>query len=651
MRKRIAAFLLVLVGCTSSQQNPGEVNSERTAVMSTVALPNAAGSTIAGTVTLGGSPLPGATITITGAIQGSRTVVSDSNGTYHFALLPAGTYLVKVEMESMQTATRSVVVPSQALISLASELRVASVAEAITVTASSPAVIATGEISFNAPKFGAHGGGAYTPRSKPASAPPPAAVTPAPAPPSTLMTAELQSPSPSYATFEEHAFARTADAATTTFAIDVDRASYTNVRRMLTAGRMPPRDAVRIEEMVNYFTYRYPQPTDGRPFSVTTEVAGCPWNLAHRIVRIGIQGRQTEEWKMAANNLVFLLDVSGSMQPPARLPLIKSGLRVLIDRLRPQDTVAIVTYAGAAGLALPRTSGADKQIILAALDRLQSGGSTAGGEGIELAYEIAQENFIEGGNNRVILATDGDFNVGITNEKGLEALITEKREHGVFLTVIGVGDDNYQDAKMEILADKGNGMYAYLDKLDEARKVFATELTGTLVTIAKDVKVQLEFDPSRVAEYRQIGYENRALANRDFADDTKDAGDLGAGHSVTALYEIVPATAAPGPIGALRLRYKEPLGTTSSLIETAIHDDGTSAYAASPDMQFALAVAELGMLLRESPYRGTATYADVLALARAARGEDLDGYREELIQLTETSRGLSPEAPPAIAGR
>jgi Ca-activated chloride channel family protein len=625
MRKRIAAFFFVLfaIGCSS----------QSTKVMSTVALPNAAGSTISGTVWLAGNPLPGATVTLTGPIQGSRTAVTGPDGMYHFALLPAGSYALRVEMESFQTITRRVTIASQVSVALSTELKLASVAEAITVTAEAPSIIAGGSIGF--------------------SGPPPMSQLPT----SRAFTAPVnrQAPEPQssarYATIEEHKFSKTADTATTTFAIDVDRASYTNVRRMLSAGTMPPPNAVRIEEMINYFTYHYPQPADARPFSVTTEVAGCPWDLTHRILRIGIQGKNTDEWQMAPNNLVFLLDVSGSMQPPQRLPLIKSGLRILIDRLRAQDKVSIVTYAGAAGLALPPTSGADKATIVAALDRLEAGGSTAGGAGIELAYKVAQDNFIQGGNNRVILATDGDFNVGVSSEKELEELITEKREHGVFLTAIGVGDDNYQDAKMELLADKGNGMYAYLDKLAEARKVFEKELTGTLVTIAKDVKVQLEFDPSRVAEYRQIGYEDRALANADFADDKKDAGDLGAGHSVTALYELVPAASAPGDLGTLRLRYKEPAGSTSQLIETPIHDDGKSAYAASPDMQFALAVAEWGMLLRKSSYRGSATYADVLALARAARGEDLEGYREELIQLTDTARGLSGEAPPAVAGK
>ena len=394
--------------------------------------------------------------------------------------------------------------------------------------------------------------------------------------------------------------------------------------------------------MINYFTYSYPQPTGPDPFGVTTEVAGCPWDTTHRLVRIGIQGRNLDEWRMAPNNLVFLLDVSGSMEPPDRLPLIKSAFRVLVDRLRAEDTVSIVVYAGAAGEVLPPTSGADKRTILDALDHLQAGGSTAGAAGIELAYKVALDNFKPNGNNRVILATDGDFNVGISSLEGLGKFIEEKRKSGVFLTTIGVGAD-YRDSVLEMLADKGDGNYSYLDTPREAEKVFKTELTGTLVTIAKDVKVQVEFDPSKVASYRQIGYENRALENKDFTDDTKDAGELGAGHSVTALYEIVPKGNVTGEIAELRLRYKEPKGETSKLIETQIIDNGTSAYAASADMQFVSAIAEFGMLLRNSPHKGTATFADVAALARAARGVDLEGYREELLQMVDTSRALSGE--------
>jgi Ca-activated chloride channel family protein len=444
-----------------------------------------------------------------------------------------------------------------------------------------------------------------------------------------------------YATIEEHAFKHAKDEPVTTFAIDVDRASYANVRRFLTAGQAPPAEAVRIEEMINYFTYHYPQPEGGVPFSITTEVAGCPWNTSHRLLRIGIQGRNLEQWKMAPNNLVFLLDTSGSMQPPQRLPLIKSAFRVLVDQLRAEDRVAIVAYAGAAGLVLPSTSGADKSTILNAIDNLQSGGSTAGGEGIELAYKTAAENLLADGNNRVILATDGDFNVGVSSLSELEKLIEEKRKSGIHLSVLGVGDDNYHDANLEALADKGNGNYAYLDSMKEAEKVFKRELTGTLVAIAKDVKVQLEFDPSLVESYRQIGYENRALANKDFDDDTKDAGELGAGHSVTALYEITPASNARGTIATVKLRYKEPKEEVSKLITAAAIDDGKSAYDASADLQFAAAVAEWGMLLRDSKHKGTSSYTDVMQLARVAHGEDLDGLREEFTRLVESARAMS----------
>ena len=445
---------------------------------------------------------------------------------------------------------------------------------------------------------------------------------------------------PQYNAIAEHAVTKTADQAVTTFSIDVDRASYANIRRFLAAGTLPPPAAVRIEEMLNYFTWRYPQPAGDAPFAITTEVAGTPWNTSSRLLRIGIQGRNLDEWKAAPNNLVFLIDTSGSMQPPNRLPLLKSAFRVLVDRLRAEDRVSIVTYAGSAGLVLPPTSGADKERILEALDRLDAGGSTAGGAGIELAYEVAQQELIRDGNNRVILATDGDFNVGVSTLAELEELIERKRKSGIFLSVIGVGDDNYQDAKMELLADKGNGNYAYLDSQREAEKVFKRELTGTLVAIAKDVKVQLEFDRSKVESYRQIGYENRALANEDFEDDSKDAGELGAGHSVTALYEIVMKPQTRGHVATVKLRYKEPAGDVSRLITATAVDEGRETFNASPDMHFAAAIAELGMLLRNSPHKGTSSYADVLQLARMARGEDLDGLREEFIRLAESARVL-----------
>jgi Ca-activated chloride channel family protein len=616
-RTTFLALLLIAFACTYNHPT----------------LPTTGNAIVTGHVVLNGQPLPGATVTITDPATGSRTAVTDAAGAYRFVNVPPGRYTVKFEMTGLSTMSRRVNVGAGAATVVANgALRSGSVAESITVAAEAPSVLDSASVGFSVP------------------APPP----PLPAKVSTVyggvaggvigVAYDAKAPEPQYATIKEHEYIEAAKEATTTFAIDVDRASYTNVRHFLTANQMPPPDAVRIEEMINYFAYSYPQPTGPDPFSVTSEVSGCPWDVTHRLVRIGIQGRNLDEWKMAPNNLVFLLDVSGSMMPPERLPLIKSAFRVLVDRLRAEDTVSIVVYAGAAGLVLPATSGADKRTILDALDHLQAGGSTAGAAGIELAYKVAKDNFKSDGNNRVILATDGDFNVGINSIDDLGNFIEEKRKSGIFLTTIGVGDDNYRDSVLELLADKGNGNYSYLDTPKEADKVFKTELTGTLVTIAKDVKVQVEFDASRVKSYRQIGYENRALANKDFADDTKDAGELGAGHSVTALYEIVPNGNANGEIAKIRLRYKEPKGETSKLLESQIVDKGTSAYAASPDMQFAAAVAEFGMLLRNSPHKGTATFADVAALARAARGADLEGYREELLRMVDTGRALSGES-------
>ena len=605
MSHRFAAFAVVLflAACTT-------VVSPRNAPL----------SAIEGIVTLESTPLPGATLRLkkeNDAIV--RTAVTSVDGKYRFDHLTPGTYRLTAEMESFATTTHEIRV-GNASVRQDIALKLASVAEAITVTAAAPAVLETTEIqaTINIPGLPASrqliSG---TPGFDNAFLAPPAAALP------------------------EHAFIATAKQSTTTFALDVDRASYTNIRRYLTASQLPPADAVRIEEMINYFPYHYPAPASDRPLSVTTEVAGCPWNVQHRLVRIGVQAKNIEQWKMAPNNLVFLLDVSGSMQPADRLPLIQQAFRLLVERLRAEDSVAIVTYAGASGLALPRTSGADKATILAAIDNLNAGGSTAGGEGIELAYKLAEQNFSKEANNRVILATDGDFNVGISDVAGLTKLIESKRDKGIFLTVLGVGDGPSDDL-MEALADHGNGFYAYLDSMAEARKVFVRELTGTLVTVAKDVKAQLSFDPSRVASYRQIGYENRALNNEDFADDKKDGGEVGSGHTVTALYEVEPTPRATnGTLGTLKIRYKEPSGEKSTEFETRIVDEGSSIYAASTDLRFAAAVAELGMLLRKSEHSGTATFEDAIALARASYNDDVDGYRDELVKLAEGARRLS----------
>lgn len=595
----LSGFLLLVISCRSVQKEPAH------------ALPLTGSAEVSGFAQAkDGSVLPGVTVTLVAADGASCTFVTDATGSYHFTSVPAGSYMLHFELAGFGRATRGVRVTPTGRINVIGTLNPAAT-ESITVTAEAPMLDVRSV------------GTSYS--------------MPAPPPPRPVEE--------HYSAITEHDFVETKNEATTTFAIDVDRASYANVRRMLSRNQLPPPDAVRLEEMVNYFTYSYPQPSNSDPFSITAEVSGCPWDPTHRLMRIGIQGRNLDEWKMAPNNLVFLLDVSGSMSPPDRLPLLQSAFRLLVDKLRAEDSVSIVVYAGQAGLVLPPTSGADKATILAALDRLHAGGSTAGGAGIELAYKIAKENFKANGNNRVILATDGDFNVGINSLKDLEPFIEEKRKSGVFLTTIGVGDENYRDSVLELLADKGNGNYSYLDSMNEAKKVFARELTGTLVTIAKDVKVQLTFDRSRVASYRQLGYEDRALANKDFEDDTKDAGELGAGHSVTALYEIVPVANAPqGEIASINLRYKEPKGETSRLVASSAIDTGTSAYAASADMQFAAAVAEFAMLLRKSPHKGTSSYADVAALARASHGADLDGTRDELLRLVETSRTLSGEA-------
>ncbi|MGZ6539767.1 MAG: vWA domain-containing protein, partial [Bacteroidia bacterium] len=446
-----------------------------------------------------------------------------------------------------------------------------------------------------------------------------------------------------------------------TFSIDVDRASYSNVRRFITQGSLPPADAVRVEEMINYFSYNYPQPEGDAPFSITTEYTECPWNKKHNLIHIGMQGKQVKLDNMPANNLVFLIDVSGSMDSPDKLPLLKSGLRLLVEQMRPQDKIAIVVYAGNAGTVLPSTSGNNKDKIIEALDNLEAGGSTAGGEGIILAYKTAKENFLTNGNNRVILATDGDFNVGVSSDGELTRMIEKKREDGIFLTVLGFGTGNIKDSKMEQLADKGNGNYAYVDNLLEAKKVLVKEMGGTLLTIAKDVKLQIEFNPSKVKGYRLVGYENRLLNNEDFNDDKKDAGELGSGHTVTAIYEIIPAGSSEeiasvdslkyqqnikstmtnsDEVMTIKFRYKEPKENTSKLISKVVLDKKTPISMASENCRFSSCVAEFGMLLRDSKFKGESNYKNIMAMAKESKGKDDEGYRAEFIKLVEMAELL-----------
>lgn len=461
----------------------------------------------------------------------------------------------------------------------------------------------------------------------------------------------------SYSAIEENVYHAVVTEPLSTFSIDVDAASYANTRRFINDNSLPPKDAIRIEEFINYFNYDYDEPTGDVPFSINTEISTCPWNTDHKLVHIGLQGKKVTLENLPPNNLVFLLDVSGSMEDYNKLPLLKKAIRLLVDEMRPEDRVSIVVYAGAAGLVLPPTSGEEKTKILEALDQLRAGGSTAGGEGITLAYEIAKKYYNKDGNNRIILATDGDFNIGASSDAEMQRLIEEKRNEGIFLTVLGFGMGNYKDSKMEVLADKGNGNYAYIDNILEAKKVLVNEVGATLLTIAKDVKIQIEFNPAKVKGYRLIGYENRLLNNEDFNDDTKDAGELGAGHSVTALYEIIPAGSdeeIPGvdelkyqdtniseealnsdEMMTVKLRYKEPDGTESKLIEHPLVDKSIALDETSNNFRFSAAVAGFGMLLRESKYKGNCNFENIYELAKASKGSDENGYRTEFITLIE----------------
>ena len=476
----------------------------------------------------------------------------------------------------------------------------------------------------------------------------------------------LQHNTEAYATVHENTFLAPTQHPLSTFSIDVDAASYSNVRRFLNQSQAPPKDAVRIEEMVNYFNYDYPQPKGEDPFSVITEISEAPWNKDHKLLHIGLQGKKIPTENLPPSNLVFLVDVSGSMNSHNKLPLLKSAFKLLTQQLRPQDKVSMVVYAGAAGVVLPPTDGSRSDLIMAALDKLQAGGSTAGGAGIKLAYKLAEENFTQDGNNRVILATDGDFNIGASSDAEMERLIENKRKSGVYLTVLGFGMGNYKDSKMEILANKGNGNYAYIDNILEAKKVLVNEFGGTLFTIAKDVKLQIEFNPTKVKAYRLLGYENRLLKDEDFNDDRKDAGELGSGHTVTALYEIIPADgqatatevrsvdalkyqkstvntqAHSSPdLMTLKLRYKKPNGIKSHLIEHVVKDHDKEIRKTSDNFRFSAAVASFGMLLRDSEFKGEAGFQLVVDLAEGAKGKDIEGYRAEFIRLVKSSQLLA----------
>jgi Ca-activated chloride channel homolog len=594
---------------------------------------------IAGTVRdPAGAVMPGVRVEVASPVlpEKVRSTMTDSNGQYRITNLPLGTYTVTFTLEGFTTQRREgVVVNSGFAAPVNATMPVGALTETITVAAAAPSVDI--QSSRRSVVFDAVGEVPVTGRIIPG----------------TPFNTEA------YDSIEDNPLKRVANEPLSTFSVDVDTASYANVRRFLSDGMMPPPGAVRIEELINYFRFDYRQPRNGEPFSITTELSECPWAPKHRLALIGIQGRQLDAREPAPRNLVFLLDVSGSMNDPDKLPLVRSAMRLLVDVLTPADRVAIVVYAGSSGLVLPSTPGSRKDVIHAAIARLEAGGSTNGAEGIRQAYQVARQNFIRKGVNRVILATDGDFNVGVTNQDELVRLIEEERASGVFLSVLGVGTGNLKDSTMEKLADKGNGNYAYLDSLHEARKVLVHEVGATLETIAKDVKIQVEFNPKAVSAYRLIGYENRVLNDEDFNDDKKDAGEIGAGHSVTALYEIVPVgvpieapsvdplryqqrpqptrAADSSELATVKIRYKAPDGDTSRLITTSLSN---RIQPMSENLGFGSAVAEFGMLLRNSKYRGTASFPALIARARAFAGKDPEGYRWEFVRLADRASDL-----------
>ena len=596
------------------------------------------GGTVQGKVVdaAGNAPVGGAQVFVEGTVIGTLT---DSGGAYSLENVPAGEQIVAVRLIGYRELRQSVTVVANrtAVLDFTLEQTALRIQDIVVtgVVEPTPQV----QLPFTVHRLSASGA------------------------PALQVYSDYNTES--YARIEENDFRLVSTSPLSTFSIDVDRASYANVRRFIQSGERPPVDAVRIEEMINYFPYEWDDVSGDHPFAVETEVWDAPWKPEHRLVRVGLRAPAVETAHLPPGNLVFLLDVSGSMASPDKLPLLRKAFALLVEQLRPNDRVAIVVYAGAAGLVLPSTAGNRRGKILEAVERLEAGGSTAGGAGIALAYEVARKHFIEDGNNRVILATDGDFNVGASSDGEMVRLIEKERESGIFLTVLGFGTGNLQDSKMEQIADHGNGNFHYVDGLLEAKKVLVEEMGGTLLTVAKDVKLQIEFNPARVAAYRLIGYENRLLDDEDFSDDTKDAGELGAGHTVTALYEVVPVglplprggvdplryqpTADPPDADAVpasafedellyvKIRYKDPDGSQSKLLAHAVPDRSDSP---SGGFRFAAAVAGFGMLLRDSPHAGRYTLDDVVGLAEEGKGADPRGYRGEFIRLVETVRDL-----------
>ena len=668
---RVAAPLLLLLTVLSVPENLNFANLGAAPVQ---------GRVVSGTVVdPAGSAVPGAAVELRQGQKILQRTVSDAAGAWKFANVPSGSVQVRFTLAGFVTTEAHIQVGDTDPPALHVVLKVGAVSETVSVVAGTDLVQGQGATrtgGAQVPFGGVSGGLSSSARATPAppAAPPPAGQPAAAREQLSHLGVQNRSIAPyapydtaSYAAIEENKFRGVIDFPLSTFSVDVDTASYANIRRFLNGSQLPPADAVRVEELINYFKYDYPAPKGDAPVSITTEVAACPWNPKHKLALIGLRAKPIEQRNTPPRNLTFLLDVSGSMMPPNRLPLVKTAMQMLVDTLRPQDRVAIVTYAGNSGLALKPTHGDKKATINAAIEQLHAGGSTNGASGIQLAYDLASENFVKDGVNRVILATDGDFNVGITSQSELTRLIESKRQSGIFLSVLGVGETNLKDSTMEMLADKGNGNYSYLDSLQEARRVLIAEAGSTFVTVAKDVKLQIEFNPRFAAAYRLVGYENRMLRKEDFNNDRKDAGEMGAGHTVTALYEIVPAgeSVPNGGVDPLKyqqpmeppartiatnstelmnikVRYKAPEGDTSKLLEFPVRENGSRAAAAmTANLGFAASVAQFGLLLRNSEFRGEATWDKTLSLAREHRGNDPDGYRAEFARLIDLAAALA----------
>jgi len=608
-----------------------------------------------------GAVLPGVTVTATNSSNAVvATAQTDGAGRYTFDNLDTGEYKLTATLPGFQVASADLRTANNDSVQQDFTMAVGALQERIAVSGAQPVLQqqSTARVDFaaraqsaapatsGAGRGGGRGGilndGVYR-----------------------LPTLRPPRNTEAYAQVAENGFVRVSQEPLATYSIDVDTASYSNVRRFLTQNQLPPADAVRLEELINYFTYDYPRPSGPHPIGATMAVTAAPWNSRNRLVRIGLKAREIDAARRPAGNFVFLIDVSGSMNTPQKLPLVKSGLKMLVDQLGENDVVSIVVYAGASGLVLPPTPGNQKDTIARALDDLEPGGSTNGAAGIRLAYDQATAGFIRGGTNRVILMTDGDFNVGVTSQNDLTRLIEDKAKSGVFLSVLGFGMGNLKDATLEKLADTGNGNYAYIDSLNEARKVLVEQMSGTLVTVAKDVKIQVDFNPAKVEAYRLLGYENRALRPEDFNNDLKDAGDMGAGHTVTALFELVPrggtvpgasvdpsvfqppAPRSPAPptsnsndLLVLRVRYKLPDGATSTRMDVPLADRSVSFASTDSDFRFAAAVAAFGMILKDSPFRGDATFPWVLDTATTSRGPDRGGYRAEFLTLVQKAIAL-----------